>query len=103
MTYFPKNKYGVSTATQCTHCESVAIVKSADGFPLCRDHKNEPSPQWLCPCTQPLYPHESKHGVFFLCMDCGPVSFAKAKDFNTTRVPGVKWNINKNARKRLGV
>jgi len=103
MVFFAKSKYGTSTTTRCTHCDGVATIKDAEGFPVCKGHKNEPSPRWLCPCSQPLYPHESKHGVFFLCMNCGPVSFAKAKDFNTNNNTGIKFNLNKSIKQKQGV
>ena len=80
--YIPKKKvYGHSSIQKCPICGDNALTKNKQGIPVCKDHQGFYI-DLKCACGSWLDPKESKHGTFFLCMDCGAVSWQKAMSIN---------------------
>jgi hypothetical protein len=66
----------------CVFCGQVATKKNSQKFAVCKSHENKEFPDMKCACGGYLDVKESKYGAFFICMDCGPVSVAKAMSIN---------------------
>jgi hypothetical protein len=79
--HLPK-RYGQSSIAQCPFCGGQAFAKNDQGVPCCTKHKHLTLPDLKCICGKWLDQHESKFGVFYSCMSCGAVSFAKMLDTN---------------------
>ena len=78
----PKKKvYGQSRMENCPICGDRATAKNEQGIPVCRDHK-EFSITLKCSCGQYLDAKEGKWGTFFVCFECGPISWHKAMVMN---------------------
>jgi hypothetical protein len=74
--YLPK-RYGQSSVASCPFCGGQAFAKNDQNVPCCTKHKHLKLPDLKCICGGWLDQRESKFGVFFTCMKCGPVSFSK--------------------------
>jgi len=74
--YIPK-RYGQSSVSTCPFCGMQAYSKNKQNVPCCTKHKELALPDLKCICGGWLDQRESKFGVFFTCMKCGPVSFTK--------------------------
>jgi len=74
--YIPK-RYGQSSIAQCPFCGGNAYAKNNQNVPCCTKHKHLKMPDLKCICGSWLDQRESKFGVFYTCMKCGPVSFSK--------------------------
>ena len=74
--YIPK-RYGQSSVAPCPFCGGQAFAKNDQGVPCCTKHKQLKLPDLKCICGKWLDQRESKFGVFYTCMGCGPVSFSK--------------------------
>lgn len=77
-----KKVYGQSKNPTCLFCKKLATTKNKQKVPVCAKHKDAWLNDFKCVCGQYLDIKESKYGMFFLCMNCGPVSLAKALEFN---------------------
>ncbi|MDD9953031.1 MAG: hypothetical protein OXR66_01720 [Candidatus Woesearchaeota archaeon] len=83
-----RKTYGLSQELSCPFCGGQATGKNAEGLPACRHHTKE-SLALKCLCKEWLDVKESKHGPFFLCMNCGPISYAKGLEINNLPLPRV--------------
>ncbi|HIH24119.1 TPA: hypothetical protein HA251_03740 [Candidatus Woesearchaeota archaeon] len=79
--HLPK-RYGQSSVSACPFCGGQAFAKNDQGIPCCTKHKALRLPDLKCICGRWLDQRESKFGVFYTCMSCGAVSFAKMMDAN---------------------
>jgi len=70
-------RYGQSSAATCPFCGMQAYTKNKQDVPCCAKHKELVVPDLKCICGGWLDQRESKFGVFYACMKCGPVSFSK--------------------------
>jgi hypothetical protein len=73
--------YGQSQEILCPFCGTQATTKNAQGLPVCHRHTDKEI-NLKCVCGGWLDVKESKFGTFFLCMDCGPVSYKKCFEIN---------------------
>ena len=69
--------YGQSSISQCPFCGGQAYTKNAQGIPCCSKHAHITMPDVKCACGGWLDQRESKFGVFYTCIKCGPFSFNK--------------------------
>lgn len=81
--------YGQSSVAQCPFCGGAAYAKNSQNVPCCTKHKDLKLPDLKCICGGWLDQRESKFGVFFTCMKCGPVSFNKMMDTNGDKIRAV--------------
>ncbi|MGM5482154.1 MAG: hypothetical protein ACQESF_01710 [Nanobdellota archaeon] len=79
-----KKIYGLSREENCPFCGKRATIKNKQGVFVCRDHKDSELNQMYCICGEPLEIKHGKYGMFFLCMQCGPVN--KNKIFEINRI-----------------
>jgi hypothetical protein len=79
---FPK-VYGQSSVNACPFCGGQAYLKNKENVPVCKKHTACSLPDLKCVCGSWLDARESKFGVFFVCMNCGPVSFSKMMALNS--------------------
>lgn len=78
--------YGQSQKLICPFCGNLATAKNEQGLPVCRHHaKNELNLK--CVCGDWLDVREGKYGTFFLCINCGPVSYSKGLESNNLPLP----------------
>jgi len=73
--------YGQSQELLCPFCGERATVKNEQGLPTCTHHRHKEM-NLKCVCGSWLDIKESKYGTFFVCMECGPVSWKKAWEIN---------------------
>jgi hypothetical protein len=78
-------RYGQSRIEKCPFCGKTATVQNKQGFPVCRDHKGAVMNDMKCACGEYLDIKQGKYGVFFLCINCGPVNVRKAFELNEVR------------------
>ena len=78
--------YGQSSTATCPFCGDGALSKNEQGIPVCKHHTNRLLPELKCVCGSWLDQRESKFGVFFTCISCGPVSFTKMMETNGERI-----------------
>lgn len=79
-------RYGQSSVDTCPFCATQAYSKNRQGVPVCRNHVGTDLPDLKCICGGWLDQRESKFGVFYTCMRCGPVSFRKMMEVNGDRI-----------------
>ncbi|MFC1649047.1 hypothetical protein ACFL1B_06370 [Nanoarchaeota archaeon] len=73
--------YGRSQEYNCPVCRKAATVKNQQGLPTCRYHSKQEI-NLKCACGSWLDIKESKYGTFFLCINCGPVSYQRGMEVN---------------------
>lgn len=95
-----KKIYGESRIQKCPFCGARATVRNQQGFPVCRDHKDSKMNQMYCICGEPLEIKHGKYGVFFLCMQCGPINQSKAFEVNDIKDTSNKGNKNNKINKQ---
>ncbi len=79
---FPKKKvYGQSQMQRCPICGDNALFKNKQGIPVCKDHQTYDI-ELKCSCGSWLDPKQSKYGTFFVCINCGAISWNKAMNMN---------------------
>ena len=79
---FPKKKvYGQNRMERCPICGDNALAKNKQGIPVCNDHKGFEI-DLKCSCGSWLDPKEGKWGTFFVCINCGAISWQKAMEMN---------------------
>lgn len=83
-------RYGQSLVNRCPFCQRQATTENYQGVPTCLEHKKEELLDLKCACGEYLDIKKGKYGAFFLCMNCGPVSFAKGLEMNP---PTLKKNV----------
>lgn len=81
-----KKVYGQSQMASCPFCGEDARSKNEQGVPVCRHHVRTQLPDLKCVCGSWLDIKESKYGVFYLCMNCGPVSQRKMLETNQEKI-----------------
>jgi hypothetical protein len=86
--YIPK-KYGQSKIDRCPFCNTQAFFRNRQGVPVCQNHKGSALKELKCACGEILTMRESKFGVFFACIKCGPRSLKKALEINE-EIPGTR-------------
>ena len=91
---FRRKFYGQNKKETCAFCDKDAYNENSQGLPTCSDHKKRVMEEKKCVCGGNLEIKKSKWGVFYLCINCGPISKTKASD---TATEG--YNINKKYRK----
>ena len=79
---FNKKVYGQSTNNTCPFCGSIATTINEQSVPVCSLHKTEFLSDLKCSCGEYLDVRKSKYGIFFTCMNCGPVNFKKGLELN---------------------
>lgn len=78
----PKKKvYGASRMEKCPLCGDAAVARNPQGIPVCNDHRTY-TIELRCACGKPLEPKDGKWGTFFVCIDCGAISWHKAMAMN---------------------
>lgn len=77
----PRKVYGQSRCESCPICGDTALQKNDQGIPVCKDHVGF-SIDLKCACGQWLDAKEGKWGTFFVCFDCGAISWRKAMQMN---------------------
>ncbi len=80
-----KKVYGEHSNSTCLFCNKVAITKNEQNVPVCKDHIKSILNDFKCSCGEYLDIRESKYGIFFICMNCGPVSLKKALLINEVK------------------
>lgn len=88
-----KKVYGQSKEDTCVWCGKLATVENDAGLLVCPAHKNNEMPSIRCTCGEWLDLKAGKFGPFFLCFNCGPVSFAKGMELKELNVPAKKKPI----------
>lgn len=78
-------KYGESRIEKCPFCRQQAIAVNAQGFPVCLAHRDAELGEMKCVCGEPLDVQKGKFGVFFSCLNCGPMTTRKAFEVNAVR------------------
>ena len=79
---FRKKVYGESRIENCPFCGKVASLENNQGVPVCIDHKNNELASMKCACGEFLDIMKGKWGPFFVCINCGNISFKKGLDMN---------------------
>lgn len=79
-------RYGQSSVDTCPFCGAQAYSKNRQGVPVCKNHAQTDLPDLKCICGGWLDQRESKFGVFYTCMRCGPVSFRKMMEVNGDKI-----------------
>ncbi|MBS3110900.1 hypothetical protein J4435_02270 [Candidatus Woesearchaeota archaeon] len=82
--HLPK-KYGESRIDRCPFCRQQAIAVNAQGFPVCLAHRDAELGEMKCVCGEPLDAQKGKFGVFFTCLNCGPMTARKAFEVNAVK------------------
>lgn len=77
-----KKIYGQSRNEECPFCGKISSTNNEQGIPTCQDHKKTELLDLKCMCGDWLDLKQGKYGPFFICMQCGPVSFKKALELN---------------------
>ena len=77
-----KKIYGASQKTSCPFCGDTATTTNFQKIPVCLAHKHEELNDLKCACGDWLDIKFGKFGPFFVCMNCGPISFSKGLDLN---------------------
>lgn len=89
-----KKIYGQNSNAACLFCSKPATTKNDQGVPVCKEHSKAILNDFKCACGEYLDIRESKYGVFFTCMNCGPVSMKKALSINEvhdeSKIPSVE-------------
>lgn len=83
--HLPK-RYGQSSVAACPFCGGQSYAKNKQNVPTCTKHKDLALPDLKCVCGKWLDQRESKFGVFYTCMSCGPVSFSKMMETNGDKI-----------------
>jgi hypothetical protein len=73
--------YGQSRIEKCPFCGAQALSTTKQGVPCCKDHTDRML-ELKCVCGEWLEMKKSKWGPFFVCVNCGTVSFRKAMEMN---------------------
>ena len=85
--------YGQSKENTCLFCGKQSTRANEQGVPVCNNHKNAILNDFKCACGEWLDIKQSKYGIFFVCINCGPVSLAKALSVNQVwdenNLPGI--------------
>ncbi|MBD3318447.1 hypothetical protein GF342_00900 [Candidatus Woesearchaeota archaeon] len=76
-------RYGQSKKNDCPFCGKVGLHTNSQGLPVCTEHKNATLEDMKCACGDWLDVKKGKWGPYFLCIRCGPISFAKGMSVNT--------------------
>jgi hypothetical protein len=79
--YIPK-KYGQSRIDKCPFCSNHATTQNEQSVPVCSQHKNTTIERWKCVCGEHLDLMQGKFGPYFVCLNCGNISFSKALEVN---------------------
>lgn len=79
--YIPK-RYGQSKISKCPFCGRDAFSQNSQKIPVCKEHKDNVLRNMKCACGSWLDMREGKFGVFYTCINCGPVNMNKALDIN---------------------
>lgn len=79
--YIPK-RYGQSKINKCPFCGRDAFSQNNQKIPVCKDHKETMMKDMKCACGSWLDMREGKFGVFYTCLNCGPVNMNKALEIN---------------------
>ncbi len=79
--YIPK-RYGESKVDTCPFCGKQAFSLSVEGVPVCAAHKERRLPLIRCACGKALEQKKGKFGIFFVCINCGPVSMKRMLEMN---------------------
>ena len=82
---YRKKVYGQSGDSTCLFCGKKATTFNEQKVPVCEDHKTAILNDFKCVCGEYLDIRTSKYGLFFTCMNCGPVSLQKALQLNVVR------------------
>ena len=61
------------------------IAVNAQGFPVCLAHRDAELGEMKCVCGEPLDAQKGKFGVFFTCLNCGPMTARKAFEVNAVK------------------
>jgi hypothetical protein len=72
--------YGQSKIEECIFCKKTATTENSQGMPVCKEHKNKQVVDKKCVCGEYLDIKKGKFGSFYLCINCGPMSIAKAEE-----------------------
>lgn len=78
---FMRKVYGQSRIERCPFCGAQALSVTKQGVPVCRNHVDRVL-ELKCVCGEWLELKTSKWGPFFLCVNCGTVTFRKAMEMN---------------------
>lgn len=89
--------YGMSSVAGCPFCGGQSFSKNDQGVPCCTKHKHLKLPDLKCICGGWLDQRESKFGVFYTCMKCGPISFTKMMLANGDKIREVLGGAEKKA------
>lgn len=79
--YIPK-RYGQSKVSKCPFCGRDAFSQNSQKIPVCKEHKDNMLKDMKCACGSWLDMREGKFGVFYTCINCGPVNMNKALEVN---------------------
>lgn len=76
-----KKHYGNYQIPKCFFCGNGATQKNNDGLPVCKNDRDKSMmTNPVCPnCRGFMELKKSKYGMFFVCINCGPISLAKYK------------------------
>jgi hypothetical protein len=89
--FIPK-RYGESKRMDCPFCKKPAITQNMQGVPTCNAHNKEKLPDMKCMCGSWLELKQGDWGVYFNCINCGNLSFAKALARTVTNTAPKKQN-----------
>ena len=66
-----KNRYGVTTTTECFFCDNTATTKNKEGLETCKNCENKGSAEILCPVhKEPMEVKNGRYGTYFYCWAC---------------------------------
>ncbi|MGV8169437.1 MAG: hypothetical protein ACP5N3_05260 [Candidatus Nanoarchaeia archaeon] len=74
--------YSEEKVSHCPFCGGAAIVKNEQGVPVCTRHKKLILDGLKCKCGSYMDIKEGKFGPFFICPNCGIMSYKKGLDLN---------------------
>lgn len=75
-------QYGKSQINECPFCGKQVVVKNDQGIPVCKEHKDKKLKNLKCACGEWLDIKQGKWGPYFVCINCGNISFKKGVNIN---------------------
>ena len=88
-----KKVYGQSKESFCPFCSKQATVTNKDGILTCRHHINKEFPVIRCACGDYLDQKSGKYGPYFVCINCGTISYAKGMELKAMNIPPKKKKL----------
>ncbi|MFP4403692.1 MAG: hypothetical protein ACLFPJ_05045, partial [Candidatus Woesearchaeota archaeon] len=89
--------YGQSKTETCVFCSKNATTQNLQGFAVCKEHKSKQMEDKKCVCGEYLDLKKGKYGMFYICINCGPMSLSKVDEM---KVNNSNIKLNKKFREK---